>query len=246
MGNSSDGEEDTNNAREVIKKGNCQQSSSQSFPDSVQERRSQQPKFRNKVPLIHRTTSAPVSSTTNKKPEISRKSSLLRRDISTPEINTPSSQIATPSQSQLAKTTPQLARSASTPNIGTIVMKNSTGIDSMLGRKRKRKDASIKLVPENDRVFAGKTFYYVPPDDKADLRRIRITRARNFGAVWTTEVRIYSKQPQRSTTLYFLMRYQAPRDGVGLSFEATCSYRHSGPRISRMSSLTKHSPTRMS
>ena len=67
-------------------------------------------------------------------------------------------------------------------------MKNSTGIDSMLGRKRKRKEESINLVPENNRIFAGKTFYYIPPDDKVKIRQLRITRARNFGAVWASEV----------------------------------------------------------
>ncbi|PMD48585.1 Nucleotidyltransferase [Hyaloscypha variabilis F] len=66
-------------------------------------------------------------------------------------------------------------------------MKNSTGIASMLGKKRKRKEQLIKLVPENDRIFAGKIFYYVPPDDNAPVRRLRITRARNYGATWTTE-----------------------------------------------------------
>jgi DNA polymerase IV len=58
----------------------------------------------------------------------------------------------------------------------------------MLGKKRKRKEQLIKLVPENDRIFAGKIFYYVPPDDNAPVRRLRITRARNYGATWTTEV----------------------------------------------------------
>ncbi|KAE9376890.1 hypothetical protein N431DRAFT_401412 [Stipitochalara longipes BDJ] len=66
-------------------------------------------------------------------------------------------------------------------------MKNSTGIHSMLGKKRKRKDVSVKLVPENDRIFAAKIFYYIPPDDVAPVRQIRITMARNFGAIWTKE-----------------------------------------------------------
>jgi DNA polymerase IV len=75
-------------------------------------------------------------------------------------------------------------------------MKNSTGIDSMLSRKndsmltkkRKRNDSSIKLVPENDRIFTGQTFFYIPPDDIALVRKLRITKARNFGAIWTKQV----------------------------------------------------------
>jgi DNA polymerase IV len=66
-------------------------------------------------------------------------------------------------------------------------MKNSTGIDSML-RKRKRKDPLMKLVPETDRIFAGQTFFYIPADDIAPVRRVRITKARAFGAIWTKEV----------------------------------------------------------
>jgi DNA polymerase IV len=138
--------------------------------------------------MIHRTNSAPVASTMNEMPALPRKSSLLRYDISTPEINTSFSHFTTPSEGALAKPKSQPARNASTPNIGTIVMKNSTGIASMLGKKRKRKEQLIKLVPENDRIFAGKIFYYVPPDDNAPVRRLRITRARNYGATWTTEV----------------------------------------------------------
>jgi len=71
-------------------------------------------------------------------------------------------------------------------------MKNSTGIDSMLNKKRKRKDSSVKLVPKNDRILAGKTFFYIPPDDIAPLRRARITKARNFGVAWTKEVSTFS------------------------------------------------------
>jgi hypothetical protein len=127
-----------------------------------------------------------------KTPPLARKSSLLHYDISTPEMINPSFHNATPPEGELSKAKPEPARSASTPNIGTIVMKNSTGIDSMLGRKRKRKDSLIKLVPENDRIFAGKTFFYIPPDDIAPVRRVRITKARNFGAIWTKEVSMFS------------------------------------------------------
>jgi DNA polymerase IV len=77
-------------------------------------------------------------------------------------------------------------------------MKNSKGVDSMLSKggnpklgKRKRKDSSIKLVPGSERIFAGQTFYYIPADDVAPVRRVRITKARNFGATWTKEVEFF-------------------------------------------------------
>jgi DNA polymerase IV len=153
-------------------------------------------KTRKQLPTFHRTASAPVSSAVKETLAHSRKSSLLRYDISTPEINDSSFQNVTAPEGELAKGKLENVRSASTPNIGTLFMKNSTGIDSMLSRKkdtmpnkkRKRKDSSIELVPESDRIFAGHTFFYIPPDDIAPVRRFRIAKARNFGATWTKEV----------------------------------------------------------
>ncbi|RKF82540.1 hypothetical protein GcM3_023011 [Golovinomyces cichoracearum] len=72
------------------------------------------------------------------------------------------------------------------PSIGSVVMKNSTGITSML-RKRKREDSLIKSVPVKDRIFTGQTFLYIPTDDIAPLRRERIAKARSYGAVRTKE-----------------------------------------------------------
>jgi DNA polymerase IV len=54
-------------------------------------------------------------------------------------------------------------------------------------KKRKRKEFSFTLVPEEERIFQGKTFYFIPPNDVAPLRRARITKARSFGAIWTKE-----------------------------------------------------------
>lgn len=91
-------------------------------------------------------------------------------------------------------------RSTSTPNIGSVIMRNSTGIDAMLGNgKRKRADdpkalklakakakrSSIKLVPEAQRFFAGKVLYFIPPDDTHLTRRMRINKAREYGATWS-------------------------------------------------------------
>jgi DNA polymerase IV len=197
LNDSSDGEEDTNETREIIKQGVIP--ISPSFPSSsevVQESRGQHSRSKKKVPTFQRTTSAPVSSVSviKETPLLPKKSSLLRNDISTLEANVSSFQKATPPEDELAKSKPEQLRSSSTPNIGSVVMKNSKGVNSMLSKganlmlgKRKRKD-SIKLVPENDRIFAGQTFYYIPADDIAPVRRVRITKARNFGATWAKEV----------------------------------------------------------
>ncbi|KAL5344210.1 hypothetical protein ACLOAV_010828 [Pseudogymnoascus australis] len=53
--------------------------------------------------------------------------------------------------------------------------------------KRKRKEPSIKLVPEQRRIFKDLVFFYVPPNDIAPVRRARIVKAREYGALWATE-----------------------------------------------------------
>lgn len=113
-----------------------------------------------------------------------RKTSLLRYDTSIPEIVEHSPGLSIPDS--VAK--PDTTRGTSTPNIGSVVMKNSTGIASMLGKgKRKRKDSVVKLVTESERIFAGKTFFFIPADDVAPIRKLRITKAQSYGAAWAKE-----------------------------------------------------------
>jgi DNA polymerase IV len=52
--------------------------------------------------------------------------------------------------------------------------------------KRKRKEQALKLVPEAQQIFKKLTFFYVPPDDIAPIRRMRIKKAREHGVNWAT------------------------------------------------------------
>ncbi|KAF5011672.1 hypothetical protein FDECE_2247 [Fusarium decemcellulare] len=88
-----------------------------------------------------------------------------------------------------------LPRSGSTPLFPTRrhlshVRENSPS-PSISMRKRKREPA-LKLRPEGEQIFKGLAFYYVPDDDIAPARRLRITRAREFGATWARSPRIAS------------------------------------------------------
>lgn len=56
-------------------------------------------------------------------------------------------------------------------------------------RKRKR-EPLLKLRPEKEQIFKDLTFFYVPDDDVAPARRLRITKAREFGATWVRAPRI--------------------------------------------------------
>lgn len=59
-------------------------------------------------------------------------------------------------------------------------------------RKRQKKsqssDAAPKIRPPEQQVFRGLSFFYIPDNDIAPVRRMRIKKAREFGAVWTRSV----------------------------------------------------------
>ena len=46
----------------------------------------------------------------------------------------------------------------------------------------------IKMVPEADRVFAGKTMYWIPDDDIDQGRKMRIDKTREYGGLWSKNV----------------------------------------------------------
>ncbi len=172
-----------------------------SLPRPPSRRKSDQPNAVARVPPIQRNNSAPLSqsggSLTRDK-EVSRhksikKSSLLRYDFtSAPDVVEPltTSSKESPSLIMTPNDSFDTRREVQTPNIGLVAMKNSIGVAAMLGkRKRKRKESSIQLVAESERIFAGKSFYYVPNDDINPVRKVRIKKAREFGANWAKEVR---------------------------------------------------------
>ncbi|KAK2596177.1 hypothetical protein QQS21_006382 [Conoideocrella luteorostrata] len=53
------------------------------------------------------------------------------------------------------------------------------------GMKRKRE--ALKLRPEDEQIFKGLSFYYIPNNDIAPARRLRINKSREYGAVWARE-----------------------------------------------------------
>lgn len=105
----------------------------------------------------------------------------------------------------------------SNPTLGadSLVLNYSTGIESMLGKrnhsgsvppngkKKLRKRSTVDLVSESEQIFQGKVFYYIPPDDKAQPRRIRINKAIKFGATWTTELTLSTTHIVVDKTLTF-------------------------------------------
>ncbi|GKT63575.1 DNA polymerase [Colletotrichum tofieldiae] len=82
---------------------------------------------------------------------------------------------------------PRLTRSVTTPlpavarHILPHRLDNSPSVAAMKKRKR---DPSIKTVPEEQQIFRGLRFYFIPNDDIAPARKIRIRKAQEFGASW--------------------------------------------------------------
>ncbi|KFH41914.1 DNA polymerase lambda-like protein [Hapsidospora chrysogenum ATCC 11550] len=56
------------------------------------------------------------------------------------------------------------------------------------GSKRRKRGASPVKRPEEEQILKGLTFFYVPDNDIALARRMRISKAREYGATWTRMV----------------------------------------------------------
>jgi DNA polymerase IV len=78
-----------------------------------------------------------------------------------------------------------LEETSSSPsvNVKAGMAKASTTRSSKRGRL-----AEPKVRPEEEQIFRGLSFFYVPDNDIAPARRLRINRAREFGAVWTRDL----------------------------------------------------------
>ncbi|KAI1121617.1 hypothetical protein F5Y10DRAFT_255897 [Nemania abortiva] len=57
---------------------------------------------------------------------------------------------------------------------------------SMVKRKRNK---PLQMAPESQQIFRGLRFYYIPNDDINPARRMRITKAQEYGATWTKDTR---------------------------------------------------------
>lgn len=83
------------------------------------------------------------------------------------------------------KNHPSLQRVSTYPGQSSLRVEQSPSASStMRKRKRDSSSSSLKMVPESEQIFRGLSFYYIPDNDVAPIRKIRITRAREHGAQW--------------------------------------------------------------
>ncbi|KAJ5995586.1 DNA polymerase family X [Penicillium waksmanii] len=77
------------------------------------------------------------------------------------------------------------------PKVRAVKRSNTTGtMPGITGKgssTKKRKADVLKSVPEEQQVFKGLVFFFIPNDDIAPARRLRIQRAREYGAQWTRQ-----------------------------------------------------------
>jgi DNA polymerase IV len=150
----------------------------------------------NNVLGLSRTTSAPVpGNRLTKETPLVQKASVSRHSEPATLLSSGTSVIRDTPEHR------QTERAVSNPTLETnsLGLNYSTGIESMLGKrnrtgsmplngkKKLRRGSSGELVAESEQIFKGLIFYYIPPDDKSKIRRIRINKARKFGATWTRE-----------------------------------------------------------
>ncbi|CAL3964212.1 unnamed protein product [Diplocarpon coronariae] len=217
LNDSSDGEEDTNDAQDFLRQLKPLLSISQPSPISnsrapPKKRSHSSPR---KIPAIHSTTS--ITGTSNRTsrvlPPPVRDPSMLCCDISTQDIvaSLPDNLVLV-DQSAIV-----VDKNISTPNIGSVVMEPSKALKAVLQKnpiekKRKRVATSKapkvprsldtiatalipgtgtlrpwKLAPEGQRGLQEMVIYYIPPDVKVPARGMRIENALKLGATWTQE-----------------------------------------------------------
>ncbi|OQE17198.1 hypothetical protein PENSTE_c021G07664 [Penicillium steckii] len=71
--------------------------------------------------------------------------------------------------------------------VKTVKRSNTTGTmpgNASRGSSKRKADA-LKIIPEAQKVFKDLIFFFVPNDDIAPARRLRIQRSREYGAQWT-------------------------------------------------------------
>lgn len=82
------------------------------------------------------------------------------------------------------------------------------------GHKRGRVSGP-SVRPEVEQIFKGLSFFYVPDNDIAPARRLRISRAKEFGATWTRDLMTATHVVVEKKLEYKDVEKMWPKDGFG-------------------------------
>ncbi|KAK1986299.1 hypothetical protein LZ30DRAFT_706016 [Colletotrichum cereale] len=169
----------------------------------LQERAQQEPQLQSQSPIPRQLTSNPRETSSIPSPVAASLTDLKRREVieRTPlaEIKGPGRKDA-PAADSFVEDTPipdsstrpplqpilSLTRSVATPLPTTkhILPHRVDNSPSVAAMKKRKRDPPIKTVPGEQQVFRGLRFYFIPNDDIAPARKIRIRKAQEFGACW--------------------------------------------------------------
>ncbi|KAI0392395.1 hypothetical protein F5Y17DRAFT_436543 [Xylariaceae sp. FL0594] len=134
-------------------------------------------------PQLRRTTSAPVYKMTNDDVQVIAVTPAVaanRRRGSRKADDAPSL-----SDTVIPETLPHPKRRPSV----TRVLRSQSNIESSPSAPRKRKEAPpLRMAAESEQIFKGLKFFYIPNDDVNPARRLRIAKAREYGAAWTQDL----------------------------------------------------------
>ncbi|GFP58031.1 hypothetical protein ACSS6W_007055 [Trichoderma asperelloides] len=111
-------------------------------------------------------------------------------------------------------TSSEEASSSPSVNVKAGVATRTTQAKATNGNKRGRV-AKSKTRPEVEQIFRGLSFFYIPDNDIAPVRRLRINRAKEFGAEWTRDLMTATHVIVEKKLIYKDVEKIWPKDGFG-------------------------------
>lgn len=128
---------------------------------------------------VYESTSRTKNTPANILSEGSKVNALLNdKAQETNETIVPDSTRAQPKTLQRSETTPL-------PALKRLLSNPTESPSRAIGPKRRKRGSDPVERPEGEQIFKDLFFYYIPDDDIAPARRIRINKAREYGAAWT-------------------------------------------------------------
>ncbi|KAL8715270.1 MAG: hypothetical protein Q9220_001228, partial [cf. Caloplaca sp. 1 TL-2023] len=78
---------------------------------------------------------------------------------------------------------PEVSATLSRPNLRLGAAEESEQMPPA-GKKKRKRSQSLELLPDAQQIFRGLKFYFIPDNDIAPARKLRIRKALERGAIW--------------------------------------------------------------
>ncbi|KAI0817950.1 hypothetical protein GGR55DRAFT_694148 [Xylaria sp. FL0064] len=151
------------------------------------------PKTRLRALHHRRTASDPALKPVDKELEIiavtpidNRPVTVLPATVSPPVHSTSASDSIIPeTERQPSK---RLTRRIIHPTTRVLRSQSNLELSPSVSMAKRKRDKPLQMAPESKQIFKGLSFFYIPNNDISPARRMRITKAREYGAVWTRDL----------------------------------------------------------